>query len=148
MLGPLSAALLGLFAGILRGAWDTYRLFTALEFSFLALLFFSKRPSALSHANVSILSQDWTNSRSPVGIRSTPAFIERSRFERAFRAENAVGSVPSISSSCSMKAEKFIRRVSQFCETEFFFVCSGNRRDQLASKGALTQIYTLPPSNT
>ena len=38
-LGPLAAALLGLFAGILRGAWDTYSLFTALEFTLLAVLF-------------------------------------------------------------------------------------------------------------
>jgi signal transduction histidine kinase/HAMP domain-containing protein len=38
-LGPLAAALLGLFAGILRGAWDTYSLFSALEFSLLAILF-------------------------------------------------------------------------------------------------------------
>ena len=39
LLGPFGAALLGLFAGILRGAWDTYSLFTALEFSLLAILF-------------------------------------------------------------------------------------------------------------
>ena len=38
-LGPIGAALLGLFAGILRGAWDTYSLFTALELALLALLF-------------------------------------------------------------------------------------------------------------
>ncbi|HUI87470.1 MAG TPA: ATP-binding protein [Anaerolineales bacterium] len=38
-LGPLAAASVGLLAGILRGAWDTYNLFTALEFSLLALLF-------------------------------------------------------------------------------------------------------------
>ena len=38
-LGPLGAAMLGLFAGILRGAWDTYSLFSALEFSLLAVLF-------------------------------------------------------------------------------------------------------------
>ena len=39
LLGPFGAALLGLFAGILRGAWDTYSLFTTLEFSLLAILF-------------------------------------------------------------------------------------------------------------
>jgi len=38
-LGPLGAALLGLFAGILRGAWDTYSLFSALELTLLAVLF-------------------------------------------------------------------------------------------------------------
>ncbi len=39
LLGPFGAVLLGLFAGLLRGAWDTYSLFTALEFSLLAILF-------------------------------------------------------------------------------------------------------------
>ena len=38
-IGPFGAALLGLFAGVFRGAWDTYSLFTALEFSLLAILF-------------------------------------------------------------------------------------------------------------
>ena len=38
-LGPVAAALLGLFGGILRGAWDTYDLFSALELALLAVLF-------------------------------------------------------------------------------------------------------------
>jgi two-component system phosphate regulon sensor histidine kinase PhoR len=38
-LGPIGAAVLGLIAGILRGAWDTYNLFSALELALLAVLF-------------------------------------------------------------------------------------------------------------
>ena len=37
--GPVGAAVLGLLAGILRGVWDTYTLFTGLEFSILAIVF-------------------------------------------------------------------------------------------------------------
>src|SRR5258708_14784966 len=39
LLGPLGAALPALLAGILRGVWDTYSLFTALEVALLAVLF-------------------------------------------------------------------------------------------------------------
>ncbi|GAB4538582.1 MAG: hypothetical protein Fur002_02260 [Anaerolineales bacterium] len=39
ILGPLGAAVLGAFAGLLRGAWDTYSLFSALEYAFLAAWF-------------------------------------------------------------------------------------------------------------
>ena len=38
-LGPIGAALLGLFAGLLRGAWDTYSVFSMLELALLAILF-------------------------------------------------------------------------------------------------------------
>jgi signal transduction histidine kinase/HAMP domain-containing protein len=41
LLGPLGGAGLGFFAGILRGVWDTYNLFTALEFAFLGAMFSS-----------------------------------------------------------------------------------------------------------
>lgn len=39
MLSPLFAAVLGAFAGLLRGAWDSYSLFSILEFAFLAVSF-------------------------------------------------------------------------------------------------------------
>jgi len=39
ILGPLGAAALGAFAGLLRGAWDTYSLFSVLEYAFLAAWF-------------------------------------------------------------------------------------------------------------
>ncbi len=38
-LGPLGAAALGAFAGLLRGAWDTHNLFSLLDLSLLAALF-------------------------------------------------------------------------------------------------------------
>ena len=40
-LGPFGGAALGALAGILRGVWDTYNLFTVLEFALLASLFSS-----------------------------------------------------------------------------------------------------------
>jgi signal transduction histidine kinase len=39
MLGPIPAALLGAFAGLLRGAWDSYSLFSILELAILAVWF-------------------------------------------------------------------------------------------------------------
>ncbi len=39
LLGPLPAALLALFAGILRAIWDTHNIFTPLEMMLLAILF-------------------------------------------------------------------------------------------------------------
>jgi signal transduction histidine kinase/HAMP domain-containing protein len=39
LLGPLGAALVGALAGLLRGVWDTYNLFTLLEYSLLGVLF-------------------------------------------------------------------------------------------------------------
>lgn len=39
LLGPMGAAVLGGLAGLLRGAWDTYSLFTILEFAALAAWF-------------------------------------------------------------------------------------------------------------
>ena len=39
ILGPLAAAALGALAGLLRGAWDTYNLFTLLELAFMGALF-------------------------------------------------------------------------------------------------------------
>ncbi|MBL8051079.1 MAG: cache domain-containing protein, partial [Anaerolineales bacterium] len=39
LLGPIPAALLGAFAGLLRGAWDSYSLFSILELAFLATWF-------------------------------------------------------------------------------------------------------------
>ncbi len=39
MLGPLPAALLGAFAGLLRGAWDSYSLFSIIELALLAAWF-------------------------------------------------------------------------------------------------------------
>lgn len=39
MLGVLPATLLGMFAGLLRGAWDSYSLFSILEFAFLGAWF-------------------------------------------------------------------------------------------------------------
>ena|SRR5688572_5404912 len=36
MLGVIPAALLGTFAGLLRGTWDSYSLFSILEFAFLS----------------------------------------------------------------------------------------------------------------
>ncbi|NJN80681.1 MAG: HAMP domain-containing protein, partial [Anaerolineales bacterium] len=39
MLGPVPAAMLGAFAGLLRGAWDSYSLFSILELGFLAAWF-------------------------------------------------------------------------------------------------------------
>ncbi len=38
-LGPLPAAILGALAGLLRGVWDTYTIFAALEFALLGALF-------------------------------------------------------------------------------------------------------------
>jgi signal transduction histidine kinase/HAMP domain-containing protein len=39
LLGPIGAAFLGAFAGLLRGAWDSYSLFTILEAAFLGAWF-------------------------------------------------------------------------------------------------------------
>ncbi len=39
LLGPIGAAALGAFAGLLRGAWDLYSLFAILEFAFLSAWF-------------------------------------------------------------------------------------------------------------
>ncbi len=39
LLGPLGAALLGAFAGLLRGTWDTYSLFSILELAFMGTWF-------------------------------------------------------------------------------------------------------------
>lgn len=39
LLGPLGAALLGAFAGLVRGTWDLYSLFPVAEFAFLSLWF-------------------------------------------------------------------------------------------------------------
>src|SRR5690606_6073459 len=39
MLGPIPAALLGAFAGLLRGAWDSYSLFSIVELAILAVWF-------------------------------------------------------------------------------------------------------------
>ena len=39
LLGPLGSAVLGAFAGLLRGAWDTYTLFSILELSILGAWF-------------------------------------------------------------------------------------------------------------
>ncbi len=39
LLGPIGAVALGAFAGLLRGAWDTYSLFSVIEFAFLAVWF-------------------------------------------------------------------------------------------------------------
>jgi signal transduction histidine kinase/HAMP domain-containing protein len=39
MLGPIPAAMLGAFAGLLRSAWDSYSLFSILELAFLATWF-------------------------------------------------------------------------------------------------------------
>jgi len=39
MLGPIPAAFLGAFAGLLRGAWDSYSLFSILELAILATWF-------------------------------------------------------------------------------------------------------------
>jgi len=39
LLGPLGAALLGILAGLTRGVWDTYNLFTLLEMGFVAVWF-------------------------------------------------------------------------------------------------------------
>ncbi|HVN16194.1 MAG TPA: ATP-binding protein [Anaerolineales bacterium] len=39
LLGPLGAAIVGALAGVLRGVWDTYNFFTALEFALLGAWF-------------------------------------------------------------------------------------------------------------
>lgn len=39
LLGPIGAAALGAFAGLLRGAWDSYSLFSILELAFLGVWF-------------------------------------------------------------------------------------------------------------
>lgn len=39
LLGPLGGAVLGLLAGVLRGAWDTFNLFTPLELALIGTLF-------------------------------------------------------------------------------------------------------------
>lgn len=39
LLGPIGAAVLGAFAGLLRGAWDGYSLFSILELAFLGVWF-------------------------------------------------------------------------------------------------------------
>ena len=39
LLGPLGAALLGAFAGLLRGTWDTYSLFSIIELGFMGTWF-------------------------------------------------------------------------------------------------------------
>ncbi|MDD2923172.1 MAG: HAMP domain-containing protein, partial [Anaerolineales bacterium] len=39
LLGPMAGAALGAFAGLLRGAWDTYSLFSNLEYGFLGAAF-------------------------------------------------------------------------------------------------------------
>ena len=39
LLGPVAAAALGAFAGLLRGAWDLYSLFPILEFAFVGMWF-------------------------------------------------------------------------------------------------------------
>lgn len=39
LLGPIGAATLGAFSGLLRGAWDSYSLFTVLEFALLSAWF-------------------------------------------------------------------------------------------------------------
>jgi len=38
-LGPIGAAVVGLLAGALRGAWDSFQFFTALEYALLGVLF-------------------------------------------------------------------------------------------------------------
>ncbi|HNE03913.1 MAG TPA: hypothetical protein PLT08_05315, partial [Anaerolineales bacterium] len=39
LLGPLAAAILGAFAGLVRGTWDLYSLFPVIEFAFLGVWF-------------------------------------------------------------------------------------------------------------
>lgn len=39
MLGPIPAAILGGFTGLLRGAWDSYSIFSILEFAFISTTF-------------------------------------------------------------------------------------------------------------
>ncbi|MFN8432449.1 MAG: ATP-binding protein [Anaerolineales bacterium] len=39
LLGPLAAAILGAFAGLVRGTWDLYSLFPIIEFAFLGVWF-------------------------------------------------------------------------------------------------------------
>src|SRR5215211_8898028 len=39
LLGPLAAAGLGMFSGLLRGLWDTHSLFTVFDFGLLAMMF-------------------------------------------------------------------------------------------------------------
>src|SRR5512133_1942098 len=39
LLGPIAAAGLGMFSGLLRGIWDTHSLFTALDFGLMAVMF-------------------------------------------------------------------------------------------------------------
>ncbi len=39
LLGPLAAALLGAFAGLIRGSWDLYSLFPILEYAFIGMWF-------------------------------------------------------------------------------------------------------------
>ncbi len=39
LLGPIGAAALGLLSGALRGAWDSFQFFTALEYALLGVLF-------------------------------------------------------------------------------------------------------------
>ena len=39
LLGPIGAAVVGLLAGALRGAWDSFQFFTALEYALLGVLF-------------------------------------------------------------------------------------------------------------
>ena len=39
LLGPVAAALLGAFAGLIRGSWDLYSLFPILEFAFMGMWF-------------------------------------------------------------------------------------------------------------
>ena len=51
MLGPIPAAFLGAFAGLLRGAWDSYSLFSILELAILATWFsINMRQSYRTHA--------------------------------------------------------------------------------------------------
>src|SRR5919197_1156308 len=39
LLGPVAAAGLGLFSGILRGFWDTHSIFTVVDFGLMAIMF-------------------------------------------------------------------------------------------------------------
>ncbi|HKG52683.1 MAG TPA: hypothetical protein VKB04_00375, partial [Anaerolineales bacterium] len=39
LLGPIAAAGLGMFSGLLRGLWDTHSLFTVFDFGLLAMMF-------------------------------------------------------------------------------------------------------------
>ncbi len=59
LLGPLGAAVLGAFAGLLRGAWDTYSLFSIIEIAMLGAWFSTNMRQRFRTPAYSLLRQSF-----------------------------------------------------------------------------------------